>query len=86
MTARLCDANASFSSTRSSVRSVDACASEQLAHGGDGADAHHARVDAGHRAADERPERLDAELARPLLGCDHERGGAVVDAGRVARR
>ena len=64
----------------------DAAALEQLAHGRDRADAHHARVDAGDRAADERAERLDAELARLLLRRDHERRRAVVDPGCVAGR
>ena len=59
---------------------------EQLPHGRDRADPHHARVDAGDRGADERAERLDAEVARALLARDHERGGAVVDAARVSCR
>ena len=85
MTARLCDAKASFSSTRSRSPTVDPGAVEQLAHGGHRADAHHARVDAGDRAAGEGAERLDAELARSLLAGDHERGGAVVDARSSCR-
>ena len=60
--------------------------SEHLAHRRDRADAHDARVDARDGAADERAERLDAELARLLLRRDHERRRAVVDARRVAGR
>ena len=59
---------------------------EQLADRRHRADAHHARVDACDRAADERPERLGAEGLRPLLARDHERGGAVVDPARVPGR
>src|SRR5207237_10081587 len=58
---------------------------EQLPDGRNRPDAHHAGVNAGHRAADEPAERLDAELLRLLLARDHERGGAVVDSARVAR-
>src|SRR5438552_16475193 len=57
---------------------------EQLPHGRDRADAHHARVDAGNRAADERAERLHAELAGLLLRGDHERCRPVLDPGGVA--
>ena len=84
MTARLCEAKASFSSTRSSSLGGDARAVEQLANGRHRPDAHHPRVDAGDCARDEATERLDAELARPLLARDHERGSAVVDPARVA--
>ena len=85
-TASDCDANASFSSTRSMSPTRDARAREQLRDGGDGTDAHHARVDAGRGRAAEHAERLDAEVARPLLAGDHERRRAVVDAARVAGR
>ena len=85
MTARLCEANASFSSTRSRSADVDAGPRQQLRHRRNGPDAHHARVDAGDRRGDERAERLDAELGGALLARDHERGGAVVQPARVAR-
>ena len=58
---------------------------EELAHGRDGPDAHHRRVDAGGRRAGEHAERLDPERPRPLLARDHERRGTVVDPARVAR-
>src|SRR5205085_10461295 len=58
---------------------------EELPHRRNRADAHHLRIDPGDGAADEGAERLDAELTRLLLGRDHEGGGAVVDAARVAR-
>src|SRR5215218_3087926 len=63
---------------------VDADPAEELAHRGHGANAHHARTDAGDGAADERAERLDPQVPRLLLGRDDERRGAVVDPGRVA--
>ena len=66
------------------VRDGNARARQQLLHGGNRADAHDARVDAGDGTADERAERLDAEGARLLLGGDHERRSAVVDARGVA--
>src|SRR5918992_3381659 len=59
---------------------------EQLAHGRNGTDAHHARVDSRHGAADERPERLGAKLLRLPLARDHQGGCTVVDATRVAGR
>ena len=65
---------------------ADAGAVEQLADGRDGADAHHARVDARDGAADEAPERLAAELAGLVRAGDDEGRGAVVDPARVARR
>src|SRR5205814_4788996 len=43
------------------------------------------RADAGDRAAHERAERRDAELARLLPLRDHEGGRSVVDPRRVAR-
>ena len=68
------------------LRHVDPGARKQFAHGGNRADAHHTRIDACDCIADERAERLDAELARLLLRRDHERRRAVVDPGRVAGR
>jgi hypothetical protein len=59
---------------------------EQLAHGGHRPDAHHRWVDPDDRRADERAQRLDPKVARPLLARDHERRGAVVDPARVAGR
>ena len=66
------------------VGDADAGPREQLAHGRHRPDAHHARIDAGDGAADEAAEGLGAERARLLLARDHERGGAVVEAARVA--
>ena len=82
----LCEAKASFSSTRSMSADLHSGARQQLAHGRDRADAHDARVDARDGAAREGRQRLDAERAGPLLARDHERRGAVVDAARVAGR
>ena len=65
------------------LRDIDARAGEQLAHGRNRSDPHHARIDAGDSAADERAERLDAELARLLVRRDHERSCAIVQPGRV---
>src|SRR5581483_5601591 len=59
---------------------------EQLLDRRDRPDAHDAWIDAGRGRADERAERLDAELVRPLLARDHEGGGAVVEARGVAGR
>ena len=84
MTARLWDANASFSSTRSRSPTVSAGAFQQLADGRHRPDAHHARIDARNRTADEPAERFDAQSCSPLFARDHECGGAVVDAARVA--
>ena len=86
MTARLCDAKASFSSTRSSSLDRHPGAAEQLAHGRNRPDAHHRRVDPGGRRAGEHPERLDPECPGALLAGDHERRGTVVDPARVACR
>src|SRR5581483_2331875 len=66
------------------VVDADAGAREELAHSGDRADSHDARIDPCDSAADERAHRLDAELARTHLRGDHERGGAVVDPRRIA--
>src|SRR5215210_3796002 len=66
------------------VVSADSGPLEQLAHRRNGADPHHARVDAGDGRADEGAEGLEPELPRALLARDHERGGTVVDAARVA--
>src|SRR5205814_315025 len=57
----------------------------QLANGGNGADAHHARIDSRDCAAEEAAERLDAQLPRLLLAGDHERGRTIVDPARVPR-
>src|SRR4051794_7127136 len=65
-------------------RQRNAGAFEEAADGGDGADPHDARIDAGDGGADERRERLDAQLARTLLARDDDRGGAVVDPAGVA--
>src|SRR5262249_22210676 len=65
---------------------VDPCTLEQLAHGRHRPDAHHTRVDTGGGAAGEGGERVDTELARPLLARDHQSRGAVVDPARVPRR
>src|SRR4051794_34231478 len=67
------------------VRDVDPGALEELAHGGDRSDAHHARVDPGNRAPRESPERLHSKLLRALLTRDHERSGPVVDTARITR-
>src|SRR6266511_879687 len=64
----------------------DAGSLEQLPYGRDRADAHHARIDTGDGAADERAEGLHAQLLSLLLARDHECRGAVIDAARVARR
>ena len=65
---------------------LDAGSLEQPADGGDRSDPHHGGVDSRDGRADERSERLDAERPGVLLARDHERGGAVVDPARVARR
>ena len=83
MTTRLCEAKASFSSTRSMSLDGDPGALEELPHRGHRADPHHPRVDSGNRATDERAERLDAERLGAFLARDHERRGAVVDPARV---
>ena len=59
---------------------------ERLARGGDRPDAHDARVDAGDRLAADGRQRRDAALLRRLGRHEHEAGGAVVAAGRVAGR
>ena len=59
MTARLCDAKASLSSTRSSSSDADTRALEQLPHRGNRADAHDARIDAG-----DAPSRRTRRAAR----------------------
>ena len=66
-TARLCEAKASFSSTRSISPTSTPARAEQLAHGRDRPDAHHARVDAGDGAADEarRAARRRARAPSP---------------------
>ena len=68
------------------VSGGDARPLEQLADGRNRADAHDPRVDARRGGADERAERVGAQLARRLLARDHERRGAVVDAARIAGR
>ena len=85
-TASDCEANASFSSTRSTSPTLDAGPLEQLADGGHRPDPHDRRVDARGRRADERPERLDPERPRAFLARDDERRGAVVDPARVPGR
>src|SRR5438093_436834 len=65
-------------------RGDDAGSLQQLAHGRNRTDSHHTRVDSGDGVSDERGERLGPELARFLLGSDHERSGTVVDPRRVA--
>ena len=84
MTARLCEANASFSSTRSRSAGSIPRRSRSLRTAGTGP----MPITRGSTPAtarpDERAERLDAELLRLLLAREHERGGAVVEPRRVA--
>ena len=50
----------------------------------DGANPHHARRDARGRIAEDAGDRREAGSRRGALGSDDQRGGAVVDAGRIA--
>src|SRR5215207_2109550 len=59
---------------------------ERLARGRDRAGAHDRRIDAGGRPGGDAGERRQAALLRLLGRHQHHRGGAVVDAGRVAGR
>jgi len=51
----------------------------------DGPQAHHARFNPGGCAADHAGERLDPERAGFFRAHQHQRGGAVVQTGRIAR-
>ena len=76
-TARDWEANASFSSTRSTSSSDDPGAREQLADGRDRADAHHARVDSGDGARDETRRAARAPSAARLLARWRRRAAAA---------
>ena len=69
MTATLCDGERLVELDQIELGDVEPGALEQLPHGGHGADAHHARVDAGDGARDEsrRAARLRAPRARSSL-------------------
>src|SRR5262249_59961618 len=62
---------------------IDSGAVEELAHRRDRADPHDPRVDTGHRASNDPPQRLDPELACLLLARDPELPSPVVDSARV---
>src|SRR5438105_3619013 len=83
---RAASQRASAPTAATAAHNADPRAVEELAHGGDRPDPHHARIDAGHGAGDELPERLNAELLRFFLARNHERRRAVVDAARVSGR
>jgi len=50
------------------------------------ADAHVQRLHPGMGVADQTGQRLQAQRGRPLCVGQHDRGGTVVEAGRIARR
>ena len=84
-TATLCEANASFSSTRSISSIATPVRSSSLRTAGIGP----MPITRGSTPAAALPakrrQRLGAQRRRPLLARDHERGRAVVHAARVAR-
>ena len=86
LTASACAAKASLASTRSRSRDLPAGLLERLAGGRDRARAHDGRIDAGGRPGGDAGERREAALLGLGGRHQHERGGAVVDARRVAGR
>ena len=83
-TASACAAKASFDFDHVEIIDFEAGALEQLAHRGNRPHAHHRWLDAGVRVADDASERRQRRLFRPLRRSEDQRGGAVVDARRIA--
>ena len=84
-TAQACAANASFDSITSMSSSDSPARCQRRAGGRHRADAHDLRIDAGMCIRHQPPQRLRAALCRGRRIHQHHRGGAVVDAGRIAR-
>jgi hypothetical protein len=59
---------------------------ERLAHGGHGTDPHHLRIHRRRRVRNDARDRRESQALRPLRAGQDERGGAVVEAARVAGR
>ena len=66
------------------VGELQAGALECLLRGGDGAGAHHGRVDAGDGRGADFHQRREAERLGPLFAHHQQRGGAVVERRAVA--
>ena len=86
MTWRLCEAKASFSSTRSRSPASTPARASTLRTAGTGPMPMTRGSTPATAPGDEAAERLDAELGGPLGAGDDQRGCPVVDAARVARR
>src|ERR1700687_2479829 len=61
----------------------EAGALQRFAAGGDGTDAHDARLDTASGPGDDAAERLPSALARSFFACDHYGRSAVGDAAGV---
>ena len=86
ITASAWAAKASLSSIRSMSASFSPARSSALCVGRHRADAHHRRIDAGHRHGADADLGLQAQLPRPLLRHDQQGGGADVERAGVAGR